>query len=67
MYGLLLPLDIKGLSAKEILIQLCDQNCKSQLILIFYFFRIPPSLICSSLFIKRKLNRRNSKRFSNRD
>ena len=44
MYGLLLPIDIKGLSRKEITIQLFDQNCKSQLNLILYFFRIRPDL-----------------------
>ena len=43
MYALLLPLDITGLSAKEIKIQLFDQNCKSQLNLIFFYFvQIPP-------------------------
>ena len=44
MYDLLLTLDIKGLSSKEIRIHLFDQNCKSHLTLIFYFFRIPPWL-----------------------
>ena len=66
MYGLLLPLDIKGLCTKEIRIQLFDQNCESRLNLIFYFFS-NSSLICPCLFIERKLNRRNSKRSSNRD
>ena len=42
MYALLLPLDIAGLSTKETKIRLFDQNCKSQLNLIFYFFGIPP-------------------------
>ena len=42
MYSLLLPLDIKGLSTAEIRIQLFDQNCNSQLNLIWYFFGIRP-------------------------
>ena len=64
MYGLLLPLDIKGLSAQEIRIQLFDQICKSQPNLIFFSDSF---LISSYLFVECKLNRRNSKRFSNRD
>ena len=65
MYGLLLPLDINGLSTKEIKIQLFDQSCKSQLNLSFFLSN--SSLICPCLFVERKLNRRNSKRFSNPD
>ena len=45
MSGLLLPLDIEGLSTTQIRIQLFDQNCKSQLNLINYFFRTPPSFV----------------------
>ena len=40
MYGLWLPIDIKGLSTKEIRIQLFHQICKSQLNLILYVFQI---------------------------
>ena len=40
----LLPLDIKGLSKKEVRIQLFDQNCKSELNLRG-FFRIPPYFV----------------------
>ena len=40
----LLPLDIKGLSKKEVRIQLFDQNCKSELNLRV-FFRIPPYFV----------------------
>ena len=59
----LLPLDIKGLSKKEVRIQLFEQNRKSQLNLRGFFSN--SSLLCSCLFVGRKLNRRNGKRFSN--
>ena len=42
MHGLLLPPDINELSTTEISIQIFNQNCKSQLNLIFYFFQVPP-------------------------
>ena len=44
MSGLLLPLDIEGLSTTQIRIQLFDQNCKSQLNLIFISFELHPHL-----------------------
>ena len=42
MYDLLLTSGIKELSMKEIRMQLSDQNCKSQLNLILFFFQVPP-------------------------
>ena len=50
MYGLLLPLDIKEFSTKEIRIQLSDQNCQNQQNLIFYFLRIPPRFVQAHLY-----------------
>ena len=44
MHALLLPLDITGLSTKETKIRLFDQNCKSQLNLIFNSFEFLPDL-----------------------
>ena len=38
IYDLLLTPGIKELSMKEIRMQLSDQNCKSQLNLILFFF-----------------------------
>ena len=49
MYGLLLPLDIKELSTKEIEYNFFDQSCKSQLNLIFHFIRIPPRFVYTYL------------------
>ena len=69
MYGLLLPLDIKGLSTREIRIQLFRSKLQKSTEFNFLFLSNSSS-ICSCLFmerIERKLNKRNSKRFSNRD
>ena len=42
MHGLLLALDIKGLSTKQIKVQFFNKSFKRQLNLIFCFFRISP-------------------------
>ena len=66
MYGLLLPLDIKWLSTREIRIQLFRSKLQKSTEFNF-LFPSNSSSICSCLFIEGKLNKRNSKRFSNRD
>ena len=42
IYDLLLPPGIKELSMKEIKMQPLDENCKSQLNLILFYFHVPP-------------------------
>ena len=42
MYGLLLPLDIKGLSTKEIRIEIFRSKFLKSTEFNFYFFRNPP-------------------------
>ena len=66
MNGLLLPLNIKGLSTKEIKIQLFRSKLQKSTGFNFLFLS-NSSPISSCLFIERKLNKRNSERFSNRD
>ena len=42
IYDLLLTLGIKELSMKDITMHLFNQNYKSQLNLIMFFFQVPP-------------------------
>ena len=48
---------------KEIRMKLSDQNCKSQMNLIFFFFQVSPFFE----LIVPKLNKRNGERFNNCD